>query len=112
MKVITPAMISEDSSRADGLTMRTAFCEAVTGKKTTMGTASFPPGARSPVKDTVSHTGDEYSYVLSGSLRCVCNNEEFTVSAGDFAYIPANTEHYSFNPNEETAEVLWVLVVS
>ncbi|MCL2206397.1 MAG: cupin domain-containing protein [Treponema sp.] len=109
MKVITPDLLAEDLSRADGVVMKTAFNKKVTGKDASMGIAVFASGVRSPMEGEVSHKGDEYSYVLRGSLRCVCNGEEFTVRAGDFAFIPSNTNHYSYNPFDETAEVLWIL---
>ncbi|MCL2619010.1 MAG: cupin domain-containing protein [Defluviitaleaceae bacterium] len=109
MTIITPDNILRDANRPDGITMNTAFAPAVTGKNVSMGSAAFPPGARVPVEGSAAHAGDEYSYIISGSLCCVCNGQEFTVSAGDFAFIPAGMAHYSYNPTDREAEVIWVL---
>ena len=54
--------------RADHVEMTDFFGETCqTDGKVSMGYAVFPPGTVVP---PASHTGDEYSYIISGRVKC------------------------------------------
>lgn len=94
--------------RADGVQMTEFFgtaCQA--GEKVTMGYAVFPPGTIVPA---AAHTGDEYSFILSGKVVCKSNGTEQEASAGMATFIPAGETHESFNCSEEDATLVWMLV--
>ena len=75
-----------------------------------MGKAVFTPGMRVPQQGTTQHEGDEFSYILSGMLRCVSGGVEHTVKAGDALFIPAGELHYSENVSGEDCELIYMLV--
>ncbi len=54
--------------RADGVAMTDLLGgEIPAGAGVTMGYAVFPPGTVVP---PAAHTGDEYSFILSGTVKC------------------------------------------
>lgn len=75
-----------------------------------MGKAVFTPGMRVPRQGTTLHDGDEFSYILSGTLRCVAGGEEHVVQAGDALFIPAGETHYSLNASDADCELIYMLV--
>lgn len=98
----------EGKVRADGVTMVDLFGDAVkAGDGVTMGHAVFPPGTVVP---PAAHSGDEYSYVLSGKIKCQIGSQTFAAPAGSATFIPAGEEHSSINDGEDDAEVVWMLI--
>ena len=57
-----------------------------------------------------AHEGEEFVYVLEGSLEVVLNNEEwYVLRAGDSLHYPSSVVHSWRNPERQTgARVLWV----
>ena len=81
--------------RADGVAMTDLLGgEIPAGAGVTMGYAVFPPGTVVP---PAAHTGDEYSFILSGTVKCEAGGVVHTASAGMATFIPAGETHSSFN---------------
>ena len=57
-----------------------------------------------------SHTGDEYSYIISGRVRCESNGKVQEMAAGDASFIPAGEMHKSMNDSGEDATLVWMLI--
>ena len=94
--------------RADHVEMTDFFGEACqTDGKVSMGYAVFPPGTVVP---PASHTGDEYSYIISGRVKCESNGEVHEMAAGDASFIPAGEMHKSMNDSGENATLVWMLI--
>lgn len=96
--------------RSDGVEMTNFFGgEMPAGEGVTMGYAVFPPGAQAP---EAAHEADEYSYILSGTVKTYLPKEGETLvcSPGSASFIPAGQVHASFNDGDEPCHVVWVLV--
>lgn len=94
--------------RADGVSMTDFFGgECPAGEKVTMGYAVFPPGTVVP---PASHAADEYSYIISGRVKCESNGTLNEMCAGEASYIPAGEVHSSMNDSDEDATLVWMLI--
>lgn len=94
--------------RQDGVAMTDFFGECCpTDGKVSMGYAVFPAGTVVP---PASHTGDEYSYILSGTVVCESNGVVNTLQAGEAGFIPAGEVHESRNETDEEATLVWMLI--
>ena len=94
--------------RADGVAMTDLLGgEIPAGAGVTMGYAVFPPGTVVP---PAAHTGDEYSFILSGTVKCEAGGVVHTASAGMATFIPAGETHSSFNDGAAEAALGWMLV--
>jgi quercetin dioxygenase-like cupin family protein len=78
--------------------------------KIEMGKAIMEPGVRVPKEGMNSHDGDEFSYIIKGSLSSGTEDITTTVSEGNFSYIPKETPHWSRNDNDENCELIWILI--
>ena len=74
------------------------------------GFAEFEPDSRVPKSGTTFHDGDEFSYIISGSLSCWSKDGIQKLQAGDCVYFPSGDEHYSFNDNTEPCKLIYMLV--
>jgi quercetin dioxygenase-like cupin family protein len=61
------------------------------------------------VEEPYSHDGEEFAYVLSGSLLVIVNGTRYRLAPGDSIYFPATVPHAIHNDAEEPTRVLWVL---
>ena len=64
------------------------------------------PGGSSYVDDP--HEGEEFGYVLSGSVVLHLGNEKFKVKKNESFYYKTNQVHYIKNNSKTNATVLWV----
>jgi len=64
------------------------------------------PGAGSG--DPYSHEGEEFLYVLRGTLMIALKNEEYLLKAGDSFYFESATPHHWKNPGRAETWLLWV----
>ncbi len=72
--------------------------------------ATYAPGGASGPDDTVvRHSGHEFGYVLSGTLRVVVGFDEFVLGPGDSITFPSSTPHRLSNEGHETARAIWVV---
>lgn len=64
------------------------------------------PGGRS--EEDLPHMGEEFGYVLSGSVQLVLGEHTYRVKKGDSFSFKAEARHYLVNPGKKEATVLWV----
>lgn len=64
------------------------------------------PGGCSP-KDQ-PHKGEEFGYVLKGSITLIVGKKRYTVNEGESFYYNANKYHVLENKEKEKSVVLWV----
>jgi transcriptional regulator with XRE-family HTH domain len=68
-----------------------------------------PGGASSPDDSLVRHSGHEFGYVLSGTLRVAVGFDEFVLGPGDALTFPSSTPHRLSNEGDETVRAIWVV---
>lgn len=69
---------------------------------------SLEPGATSGEKK-YRHFGQEFVYVLKGTLNINLADSSYVLHEGDSIYFESNTPHSFFNPSKsETTEALWI----
>lgn len=67
---------------------------------------TLEPGGR--YKEETAHQGEEFGYVLSGTIYLYYGNKRYRAKKGEtFAY-QAKANHYIANPGKSTARVLWI----
>ena len=72
--------------------------------------ATYPPGgASAPADALVRHSGHEFGYVLSGTLRIVVGFDEFVLGPGDSITFPSSTPHRLSNEGDEAVRAIWVV---
>lgn len=59
-------------------------------------------------KQYLPYEGQEFGYVINGSILLISNNDEFVVNAGECFYLDANGTRQIKNNSTKVAEVLWV----
>lgn len=64
------------------------------------------PHSRS--EEMTSFKGEEFGYVLKGSVLLCLGEKKYKVKAKETFYITADQSHYLENPNDREAKVLWV----
>jgi transcriptional regulator with XRE-family HTH domain len=64
------------------------------------------PGGRS--KEDFPHQGEEFGYVLQGSIYLYVGKEKYKVKKGESFYFKANSNHYIANEGKTKASVIWV----
>jgi transcriptional regulator with XRE-family HTH domain len=63
-----------------------------------------------PVPEPVSHDGDEFVYILSGTIRFMIGEREYELFAGDSVYFRATIPHsHKIDPQSGPVTALWVL---
>ena len=67
---------------------------------------TLAPGASTEVEDP--HEGEEFGYVLSGTITLICGEQKRKVRRGDAFYFRPTGVHYLTNSGKRSAEVLWV----
>lgn len=66
----------------------------------------LPQGGESFQMDP--HSGEEFGYVLEGSITLECGEESFIVHKGETFYLLGKTSHFLRNAKKTTAKVLWI----
>lgn len=64
------------------------------------------PGFASQVMEP--HYGEEFGYVLQGSVRLIYGKKRTTLHEGETFYIKGETRHYLENHTKEIVKILWV----
>ena len=67
---------------------------------------TLPPKGTSQEMD--SHFGEEFGYVLKGTVTLVRDNKKYKLKAKDTFYITGKIGHYLYNHGNSEALVLWV----
>jgi transcriptional regulator with XRE-family HTH domain len=65
-------------------------------------------GGYSKTKEDEPHEGEEFGYVLNGSILLNYGNQVYKVKKGESFYIKTNKTHYIENAGKGTARVLWI----
>jgi DNA-binding transcriptional MerR regulator/mannose-6-phosphate isomerase-like protein (cupin superfamily) len=58
--------------------------------------------------EAYTHAGEEFLYILRGSLVITLENEEYRLKAGDSFYFESATPHRWKNPGRAETHILWV----
>jgi transcriptional regulator with XRE-family HTH domain len=64
------------------------------------------PGGKT--KEDSPHQGEEFGYVLKGSIYVHIGREKYKVKKGESFYYKANFNHYISNAGKSKASVIWV----
>lgn len=67
---------------------------------------TLPSGSES--EPDTPHTGEEFGYVISGSVYLYLGIRKYKLKRGDAFYFKADKEHYLKNTGKISATVLWV----
>ncbi|WFA09453.1 XRE family transcriptional regulator [Tissierella sp. Yu-01] len=59
-------------------------------------------------KEDFPHQGEEFGYVIQGSIYLHVGNEKLKVKKGESFYFKANSNHYITNAGKTKASVIWV----
>lgn len=65
-------------------------------------------GSKSKTKLDEPHEGEEFGYVLTGSIILYYGNQSYKVKKGESFYIKTNKSHYIENASKNPAQVIWV----
>lgn len=110
--VAAPAVPAEDQPVKRTELMRVPI-EGAEGKEGVVFTAEFAPGA---VSARHSHPGQEFIYVLEGSLVLEPENPDkapaVTLKEGETAMHPANEVHVGKNPNASAPAKVLVFMIA
>jgi transcriptional regulator with XRE-family HTH domain len=72
--------------------------------------ATYPPGGSSgPDHELGRHSGHEFGFILSGTLRVVVGFDEFELGPGDSITFPSPTPHRLSNEGSESVRAVWVV---
>ena len=58
--------------------------------------------------EMVSHSGEEFGYVLKGSILLVKGSQTYRIKAKETFYIEGTESHYLHNPGSVEARILWI----
>ncbi len=67
---------------------------------------TIAPGGHTATQDP--HEGEEFGYVLSGTIQLILGEKSFKVRKGDSFYFHPNEPHGIENTGKKEARVLWV----
>ena len=65
-------------------------------------------GSNSRMKTDEPHEGEEFGYVLNGTIMLHYGNKAYKVKKGESFYIKANKDHFIENTSKNPARVIWV----
>lgn len=65
-------------------------------------------GSHSKTKLDEPHEGEEFGYVLSGTIMLYYGNQSYKVKKGESFYIKTNKSHFIENTSKNPAKVIWV----
>lgn len=58
--------------------------------------------------ELLAHEGEEFGYVLKGSVTLIRGNEKYKLKAKETFYLDGTQSHYLYNHGNSDAKVLWV----
>lgn len=58
--------------------------------------------------EQLAYQGEEFGYVLKGSVTIVCGNKKYKVKAHETFYMDGSKSHYLYNHGNSVAKVLWI----
>lgn len=54
------------------------------------------------------HEGEEFGYVLKGSIFVKLGNKKFKVKTGESFYFKSNVNHQIYNAGKKAAKIIWI----
>lgn len=72
----------------------------------TLRVFAIEPGGFTPLHQ---HDWQHINYIIAGKGELMIDGHPHEVSAGDYAYIPPNTEHQFTNPNEDEFKFICIV---
>ncbi len=66
---------------------------------------TVPPQSESDGR--IVHEGEDFGYILEGTLELSVGNETYTLNVGDTFYFPSEQPHGYRNPGSTVTRVLW-----
>ena len=67
---------------------------------------SLAPGGSTDMDDP--HAGEEFGYVLKGSVTLVRGNKKYKLKSNETFYLDGTKGHYLYNHGNSEAKVLWI----
>lgn len=67
---------------------------------------TLKPHARS--HDLLAHQGEEFGYVLKGSVTLIRAGKRYKIKAQETFYLDGSKSHYLYNHGNSEAKVLWI----
>lgn len=64
------------------------------------------PGGKS--KDDYPHAGEEFGYVITGTIFLHLGNKKYKVKKGESFYFKANANHYIANAGKSKVKLIWI----
>lgn len=55
-----------------------------------------------------AHPGEEFGYVLKGTVTLVCGSKKYRVKAHETFYLDGSRGHYLYNSGTTDAKILWI----
>ena len=102
MAARAPRLFAIDPSRIAYERLSTSFA----GQKLNAIRMHVPPGYRS---ELTSHAGEEFVFVLSGTVRYLLADRSYDLAAGNSLHFSAGRPHKVENHDRQAAEVLTVV---
>ncbi len=59
-------------------------------------------------EEEMPHAGEEFGYVLSGTITIVTGDARYKAKKGESFYFQARTPHYIVNSGKSIAKILWI----
>lgn len=78
------------------------------GKAIEFFLAKMEPGIET--EDPFSHEGEEYGYVISGSVKILIGDQFYELNEGDSICFKANMPHAIHNVSDREAVMIWVKI--
>ncbi len=66
----------------------------------------LPSGGKS--FEVASHTGEEFGYVVDGTITLIVGEKKYTVKKGETFYLRGKEFHYLSNNHKTMSRVLWI----
>ncbi|NLY45374.1 MAG: cupin domain-containing protein [Tissierella sp.] len=65
-------------------------------------------GPEGRTKEDSPHEGEEFGYVINGSIFLYIGKDKYRVKKGESFYYKANSNHYIENAGKTVAKIIWV----
>jgi len=83
--------------------------DAVEDKELDAKIVELEPGAQTEQESY--HDGDEFGYVIEGSVDIYIDGKRYRANEGDCFYYSGDCVHYMRNPGKEKAKILWIQTI-
>ena len=77
-------------------------------QKNLMEPLMFELAPKQSTASDMPHEGEEFGFLLSGSVVIHLGKKKYTCKKGESFYFVANKVHYLENPKDSAAKLLWI----